>query len=233
MPETLTPPVETPATPPVTPPVVTPPAITPPATAPAVTPPVATPPAVEPSILGGAKADSKETKTEVKTEATVAPEKYVEFKLPEGVQLDKTMLEKATPLFQKYKLSQEAAQEFVTFQAESVKASREASLADFNKTVEGWRAETMKFLGNEPAKESAYAGKALDAFGSPELRTFLDQTGIGNQPLLAKMLIAVGKAMSEAKTIEGTRTVPMDPLTETKLAMFPSMEAMIRGNGKK
>lgn len=206
-----------------------------PAPAPAVETPVApatpqvTAPAEPQSILGDAKApDSKDAKTQ----AMVVPEKYADFQLPEGTALNKELVDKALPMFKELGLSQEAAQKLVSFHAENVNAEMQARLTDFNKTVEGWRGETMKSLGPEPQKELANAARALDAFGSPELRQFLNQTGLGNNPMLTNMLVKIGKAMGEAKTIEGSRSVPMDPKTESELAMFPSMrEQILARNG--
>lgn len=202
-----------------------------PAPAPTVTPPAATPAqaaeaTVEPSILGAAKAP------EAKTEVTAAPEKYADFTLPEGSVLDKGMLDKFVPLAKELGLSQENAQKLVSFQAESVKAAQAAQLAEYQKTTEGWKAETIKALGADAEKELGYVGKALDAFGSKELRQLLDQTGFGNHPEFAKLLVKLGKAVGEDAPVEGTRHGVMDAETETKLAMFPSMRDQIL-NGKK
>lgn len=204
---------------------------------PAPVAPATTAPEQPDSLLGGAKAsDSKpgEVPGATKTETAVAPEKYADFKLPEGVQLDKAMVDKALPLFKELNLSQENAQKLVTFQAESVKAEIAARQASSETLIKGWREESMKSLGPNAKQELAFAGKTLDAFGSPELRQELTQSGFGENPRLVSMLVKIGKMMSEARTFEGTRTPPMDPLTETKLAMFPSMkDQILAGNGHK
>lgn len=195
---------------------------------------------VDTSILGGAKAPDSKTdtaktepvKTDVKTQVAGAPETYTDFKMPEGVALDKALLDKALPMFKDLGLSQDAAQKLVSFQAENVKSEIDARLTDYNKTVEGWKQETMKSLGADYEKELGFAAKALDAYGSKELRQLLDQTGFGNNPLIAKMLVAVGKAMSEDAVVEGSRHAPSDPETDLKLAMFPSMKEQILAGRK-
>jgi hypothetical protein len=47
------------------------------------------------------------------------------------------------------------------------------------------------------AENLSVAKKALDAFGSPELRVLLEQSGLGNNPEVIRFMFRAGKAISE------------------------------------
>ena len=69
--------------------------------------------------------------------------------------------------------------------------------------------------------------KAVEAFGGPDFKKHLDDTGLGNHPLMIKTFHAIGKAMSEDTlhasegNLKGSR--PTDDAGRPMLK-FPSME---------
>jgi hypothetical protein len=189
-------------------------------------PAAAAAPAVKPTILGGSKEPSKDGKPAAEPAASEpakqgAPEKYADFKLPEGVNLDKALMDKALPLFKKHNLSQDAAQEFADLQAQSVKADNEARLAAFNSQVEDWGKQARSQFGADADKNLGFAAKAVERFGSPELRALLDESGLGNHPLLVKMLAKVGDALREDQPVEGRKAGAEQ---DTASMMFPTMK---------
>jgi hypothetical protein len=88
---------------------------------------------------------------EVKPQTQGAPESYSDFNLPEGMTLDKALADKALPVFKKHNLSQEAAQEFVSLQAEHAKMTADAIISQAEtqraEQIAAWQAETKKSLG--------------------------------------------------------------------------------------
>ena len=74
----------------------------------------------------------------------------------------------------------------------------------FQKVQNEW-AETAigekEFGGERLAENLAVAKKALDTFGTPELRTLLNETGLGNHPELIRAFYKAGKAISEDKFV--------------------------------
>src|SRR6266436_2405621 len=66
------------------------------------------------------------SKTEDKRPDAGAPEKYGDFKLPDGYQFDQASLDQATTLFKEAGLSQEAAQKMVDFYAANSLQAAEA-----------------------------------------------------------------------------------------------------------
>lgn len=132
-----------------------------------------------------------------------APETYADFKLPEGVEISPAAADEFKTVAKEIGLSQEAAQKLVDLQAKFVKSAADASLAQYQQTVESWKSETIKTLGPGYQKELGFAAKMIDRFGSPELRQLFNDTGFGNHPLVAAMLIKAGKAISEDSFVDG------------------------------
>lgn len=161
-----------------------------------------------------------------------APETYSDFTLPDGITLDAKLADGFKALAKEMNLSQENAQKLATLQAEHVKTTADSLVKEAEqqrtKQLEAWKTETKTALGADWQKELGFAGKALDAFGGPELRKLLTESGLGDHPLMAKMLVAVGKTMSETQPGEGTRVAIDDPKESQYRGMFPKM---YDGNG--
>lgn len=226
--------IDTPAAPAAEPKVETPapapapaPAAQTPAPAPAATPdPKAEPVKADGTLLGGSKAEPKPGEAKP-GENQVAPEVYKDFTLPEGIPADAKLMEGFKGLAKEMGLSQEAAQKFVTLQGEHAKASMEAMVkqAETEKTsmLEKFKNDTIKELGPDYQKELGFAAKALDRFGTPELRKLMDDTGLGNHPLLVKAWVAIGKTMAEDGAPGPAGTPPANGEQEQMRRMFPSM----------
>ena len=76
----------------------------------------------------------------------------------------------------------------------------------WQKQTEGW-AETVKadkeIGGDKLTSNLSAAQRALAQFGTPELKEYLEGTGLGNHPELVKAFVKVGKAMSEDGVVTG------------------------------
>lgn len=146
------------------------------------------------------KPDDKEQKQEG------APEKY-EFKAGEGVELDTAALEQFEPIARELNLTNEQAQKMVDLYGTKIMPMVQQQQAEaWQKQTEGW-AETVKadkeIGGDKLTANLSAAQRALEQFGDPELKEYLDSTGLGNHPALVKAFIKVGKAMSEDKVVTG------------------------------
>ena len=76
------------------------------------------------------------------------------------------------------------------------------ALEGFGHTVTG--ADTaMSGLQSIVATKPEFAKKAFDQFGTPELKTFLNDTGLGNHPELVRWAFRVGGALSEDGIVKG------------------------------
>lgn len=160
-----------------------------------------------PSLLDGDTSttpkpeDGTTPQTEKKDEppAPVVPEKY-EFTLPEGMALDEALAGKFTPIAQKYKLTQEGANELATLYAEARQADVQAQADAWTKHVEGWR-EAVKadpeIGGQNYDKSLALAQTVVARFFGDKFKEHAKLYGYGNDPELIRGFAAIGKAMAE------------------------------------
>jgi len=85
------------------------------------------------------------------TIVTGAPEAYADFKLPEGLAFDKTVLDSFVPLFKEFNMTQEQAQKFVDHQTSLVQAGTVAQEAAYQEQVSKWaqQAKADKEIGED------------------------------------------------------------------------------------
>jgi hypothetical protein len=120
-----------------------------------------------------------------------------EFKTPEGVTLDTESVTEFTAIAKELKLPAEAAQKVVDLAIKREAARTEA----WHKQVESWSADVNKDPELSKPEVQADARKAVETFGSPELKTLLNSTGMGNHPELVRLMAKIGKAISEDKVL--------------------------------
>lgn len=128
------------------------------------------------------------------------PVEYTDFTMPEGVTLDKDALGRFVPIAQELKLGQEQAQKLVSLYAEQQKASAAAAAkawSDQQKAWEGAARTDKEFGGDGLDANLAVAKQALDRFGTPELKAYLDDFGGGNHPEVIRFFYRIGKAVSD------------------------------------
>lgn len=151
--------------------------------------------------------------------ADAAPEKY-EFSPPEGFQFDNVVIDEFSTVAKELNLPQEAAQKILD-KMTPVMQARQAEHLQAARTEWAESAKADKEFGGEKLAENlGVARKALDAFTTPELRTLLEESGLGNHPEVIRMFYRAGKAISEDRFVGGgAKGVPVDPAKR----MFPSM----------
>ncbi|MTC64186.1 peptidase [Providencia alcalifaciens] len=151
--------------------------------------------------------DTSSTKQEGtdKKPVSAAPEKY-EFTVGEGQELDKEAVAAFEPIARELGLSNEQAQKIVDVYGSTIMPQLVKQQADeWQKQVTGW-AETVNAdkEGLGSTESIGNAQKALDQFGSPELKSYLVETGLGNHPELVRVFSKIGKAMSEDGFVSGS-----------------------------
>ncbi|MDR9972575.1 peptidase [Enterobacter cloacae] len=143
--------------------------------------------------------DEKEQKPEG------APEKY-EFKAGEGVDLDTEALKDFEPVARELNLTNEQAQKLVDAYPKILAGVQQRQAEAWQAQTEQWAADVKadkEIGGDKLTANLSAAQRALEQFGDPELKEYLDSTGLGNHPALVKAFIKVGKAMSEDKVVTG------------------------------
>ena len=122
-----------------------------------------------------------------------------EFELPEGVQFADGEVDEFKTVAKDLKLPKDAAQRILDIATKREQARAEAFATQVSKWADEVKAD--KELGSE--ESLAAAVKAVDAFGTPELKELLNSTGMGNHPEVVRLMAKIGKAISEDKVIAG------------------------------
>lgn len=153
------------------------------------------------------------------------PEKY-DFKLPEGFELNKDLVDQATPLFKEIGLTNDQAQKLVDFHAGFVKQGHEALAKAWDDVKGGWLAESKadKDIGGANFdKNVGVAVSAIKALDIPGLGEALNSTGAGNHPAFIKAFHKIGTLMAEGKVIiGGTKPPAENPLAKLYTTMNPA-----------
>jgi len=135
-----------------------------------------------------------------------APEKY-EFTPAEGAAFDDVVIGELSSVAKELDLSQGAAQKLVDRLGPKIAERTLVAQAEaFKATNEEWVASAKadkEFGGDKLNENLAVAKKALDAFGTPELRELLNTTGIGNHPEFIRAFYRAGLTVSEDKFVSG------------------------------
>jgi len=142
-----------------------------------------------------------------------------EPRVPEGMTLDTAAVSEFQALVKEAGLSHEAAQKVA-----DIAIGMQTRMAEQHRTtVASWaeQARADKEIGGEQLPEQlGFARRALDQFGTPELRRVLDESGLGNHPELIRVMARAGKALADDAFIAGRTTGPVKTL-EQKL--YPTM----------
>ncbi|EDW3840798.1 endoprotease [Citrobacter freundii GTC 09629] len=154
--------------------------------------------------LAADKAKAEKAEKDQKQEG--APEKY-EFKPAEGQELDAAALEQFEPIARELNLTNEQAQKMVDLYGTKIMPMvQQQQVEAWQKTTEQWAADVKadkEIGGDKLTGNLSAAQRALAQFGTPELKEYLEGTGLGNHPELVKAFVKIGKAMSEDGMVTG------------------------------
>jgi len=152
-----------------------------------------------------------------------APEAYEPFTVPEGVELDAEVLGEFQGIAKELNLPQDAAQKVTDLGVKLAQKWAAESQQATSDMLADWKvqAETDKEFGGDALPANlAVAKKAIDQFGTPELRELLDVHRLGDNPEVIRFMFRVGKAISEDTFVAGGNTTPAKSAAKT---LFPNM----------
>ena len=157
-----------------------------------------------------------------------APE--YKFKLPDGVNENASVVNHVTDVAEKFKLTQEQAQELLNSQASyDAKAAAESD-ASYAQAVNAWAKEAKadgEIGGNEWRETIRRSNVAIDKYGTSELRDFL-KAGVGNHPEVIRFLSRVGATLVEDKMLHAKTFVKgVTPGNSVQSKLYPN-SSMVR-----
>lgn len=121
-----------------------------------------------------------------------APEKYEAFVAPEGVNLDAEVTSAFEAVAKELDLPQDKAQTIITKLSPVLKARGEAATAQVRSDMLA-ALKGDKDIGGEKFQSTVDAAKAaIEVHFTPGFKKFLDDTGLGNHPEMARGLSKIG-----------------------------------------
>ena len=166
--------------------------------------------AAKPTEKSDAKPASGKSLLNEESKEEGAPDKYEDFKTPEGFELDPEVVKEGGALFKKHNLSQSAAQELVDFYIRQTKDAFEAPFNAYVDKRQEWRDEISAdpdIGGSKLNGVRTSIGRLLDVPGDPKLteafRAAMDYTGAGDNPAVVKWLHAISQKLGEGSPVRG------------------------------
>lgn len=138
------------------------------------------------------------------------PPSYDGLTVPEGISFAPETLEAFKSLAREINLTQEQAQKLVDYESSFVLRGQADEQEEKRQTLERWAQQTRALYGAKLEEEISFALRAADAFGGPDFRALLEDTGLGNHPVIIRMLSGVGKAIGEDAFPGGKPAAPQD-----------------------
>lgn len=153
---------------------------------------------------------------------------YTDFTLPEGVEPDVELQKSFAGVAKEMGLTQENAQKLVTLQSEHLLTVERAKQEAYEKVQKEWVEEIKadKEFGGEKfeSRESInIANRPIKQYGTPELNKILEESGLGNNPHLFRLMYKIGLAMGEDSSINSDQGGQEKKSVASKL--YPSMKA--------
>lgn len=138
------------------------------------------------------------------------PLSYDSVKPADGVSFNAQDWESFKTLAAEMKLSPQQVQKLADFESACLKRRAEENLAQKQQQTSSWANETRALYGAKLEQEINYALRAANTFGGPDLRALLEETGLGNHPVMIRTLSGIGRTISEDACPGGTPAAPQD-----------------------
>lgn len=162
---------------------------------------------------------TREAQEAVDKAKALVPEKY-ELKTSDGKVADEADTSEFTALAKEFKLPQDAAQRLFDMGNKAVQGTTDHVLASIKTTQDSWLAASKsdkEFGGDKLDANMAIAQKALAL--SPEVKTLLRESKLGNHPELIRWMYRVGLKLSEDTNINGRQSAETTDLANR---LYPS-----------
>lgn len=144
----------------------------------------------------------------------------IDAKAIEGMNIDPGLVDSYTEMAKKYGLNQENATSLLK---DAVGVLNKMDVDNVIKQRNSWAEDSRndkEFGGASLDANLAIAKKAVDAYGTPEMKEFLETTGLGNHPEMIRLFYRVGKTLTEDGFVKGNQNaIELDPAK----ILFPNM----------
>lgn len=143
--------------------------------------------------------EAKEEDSKAEAEEEKAPE-FENYELEAVEGSDETLVSRFSEFANEYKIPKDAAESLIKEVVEhQTKAQQEATQA----VVDGWKSKSEELFGKDYKATEELAKKAVDRFADPEMREFLEESKLGQEPNILKFLSKVGAAIKKPTVAGG------------------------------
>lgn len=131
-----------------------------------------------------------------------APDAYA-FQAPEGLQLDDAVARAFADVAKELNLPQDKAQAVIDKMAPAMAARHHEQLQAAGLAWAEAAKADPEYGGAALDENLGLAKKALDTFGTPELKALLTTSRLGSHPEVVRLFVRAGKALSEDTFVAG------------------------------
>ena len=186
-------------------------------------------PATDPIENEGTPPAEGETPPEnVEPEAPSVPDKYEDFTMPEGIEVDTAMMDEFKPLAKELGLTQEAAQKLIDIQTKHAKAFADAEQAEWDDLNKQWQetAKADKEIGGDKLPEVlSNVNKVLEKLGTEALTETLEWSGMNNNPEVVRLLNRIYVNFMKEDNVEPANAAAATTEKSRADRIFPSMSS--------
>ncbi len=185
-----------------------------------------TPPANDAAKPDDAQAGSEEGQQQDE-QPKGAPAEYEDFTLPEGLTLDPEIGTDLKALAKELDLTQAGAQKVAELGAQLSQKWTSQLQAQIDATSDAWSeaAKADKEIGGDKLTANLGLAKtALDKFGTPELRSLLNESRLANNPEMIRLLVRVGQATSDDSRVTTGKPPAASGGRSAASVLFPSQQ---------
>ena len=169
---------------------------------------------------------AEDTAKAEEAKANEVPEVYADFKIPDGMEMDKALLDAALPDFKEMGLTQAKAQQVIDlFSTKIGPAIAKRQVDAWQAEVDGWKQATMKDpeIGGTKFEKSVSDALRVINTVNPALKPVFDQYGLGNHPEFVRAFAKIAPLLNE-DTIEKINRTDNKQLSIAQ-RMFPDLPA--------
>lgn len=146
---------------------------------------------------------------------TGAPEKYEDFKVPDGYTLDAEVAKEAGTKFKELNLSQGQAQSLIDFYVAKTQEAFQQPYKAYEDMRKGWVEEVKAHpeIGGKLDQVKTTVARAIDGLGDAKLasdfRQAMDTTGAGDNPAFIRVFYKLAQMVTEGKATDGGKPSPL------------------------
>ena len=156
-----------------------------------------------------------ETKPDVKVEAKAEPIKY-DLKKPEGTTLTDSDVQAVLAQAKEKNLTNEQAQLLLEAKSDGAKTYAARELQKIKDDSPKW-VEAMKSEYKEDFKKTIEnASRVVSKYADKEFKDFLDNSGLGNNPMVVRLFAKIGKAFGEDHWVDGNPSAPKKEVSKAE-----------------